>query len=172
MEKVLLQDIHFEGRTGFRCDEKQRSPKIDCAFHREDLSGIGRVNDVQMWIALATANDLAHHLWRETRAAHSEQDDVVDTAGPHFVCESGDRGDAAPLLHRQRQPAEPSVLIGTRPDRGVAIPDAAHDLLLAIVGEALTYFVGESLGRTPRQIDCRHVSTRVPGRADAAIAIS
>ncbi len=57
--------------------------------------------------------------------------------GFDLVCELHDARDAVAILHRQRQPAEPAILVGTRPDRRVAIPDAAHDVLLVKRRDAL-----------------------------------
>ena len=91
MEKVLLQDVHLEGRPRFRCDEKQRPAKIDCPLHREDLSGIGRVDDVQVWIAFGAADDLAHHLGRRLEPPIPSRTTSLMPLGPDFVGELRDR---------------------------------------------------------------------------------
>ncbi len=79
MKKMLLENIHFERRARLRRHEEQRPPEIDRALNRTDLSGIGRIDDVQSRIPVRAADDRAHHFGREARAAHAEQHDVGHT---------------------------------------------------------------------------------------------
>jgi hypothetical protein len=62
-----------------------------------------------------------HHLRREARAAHAEQDDLVGVDAGGELHELVD-----PLPHARRlvEPAEPLRLVTPGPDRGVALPDA------------------------------------------------
>lgn len=87
---------------------------------------------------------------------HSEQHDVGDAFCIDLVRKPEHRGKVVALLHRQRQPAEPPIFVGAGPDGRIAIPDAAHDFLLAKYTQALAHLVREVVRKAYTQIGCRH----------------
>ena len=66
------------------------------------------------------------HLRRERRAAHAEQHAVVELLDGGL----GERGELAHVRlhpHDDVEPAEPAVLVGAGPERGVVRPDPLDD---------------------------------------------
>src|SRR5262245_2023957 len=67
------------------------------------------------------------------------------------------------LIHRQTQPAEPAILVMSGPPGGIAIPDAANDLLVAHHADAGTHSDVEIARETPGEIRRRHLCSSVSG---------
>src|SRR5205814_7472640 len=52
LEEVLLEDVRLERRAGLAGDDEQRACEVDLPLEGADLPRIGRVQDVQLRVAV------------------------------------------------------------------------------------------------------------------------
>ncbi len=131
-QKCLEQRQRLDRPARLRRDEEQGLVEVDPVADRADRAGVGRVEHVQRGPAVLVAEAQADHLGRERRAAHPEEDDVLEALVADLAREGLEVVDG--LAHRvaDRQPAEPVGdlgLPGRAPERVVLLPDAVRDVL-------------------------------------------
>src|SRR5439155_14433855 len=118
-KEVVELAAGLERRAGLRGRDEERAVAVELLVEAGDRARMRRVEDVEALDAERAAEDL----WREARAAHPEQDGVVEVPGKRLVL-------VEPLEHPARlvEPPEPLRLVVPGPDSRVARPDPVNEL--------------------------------------------
>src|SRR5206468_3523128 len=119
LQEVVELAARLQRRPRLGGAHEERALTVELLVQAADRVRMRRVEDVEALDAEAAAE----HLGREARAAHTEQDDVIEVAVETLQL-------VEPLEHPPRlvEPAEPARLVASGPDRGVARPDAVDQL--------------------------------------------
>ena len=123
LPEVVGVGAGLERRAGLRRREKERPLQVELRLERPDGLRVRRVEDVEERRVERPPQDLG----REARAAHAEQDAVVELL-ERRLGELDELLRPRPHPRRLVEPAQPLVLAGVGPDGGVASPDPADEL--------------------------------------------
>ena len=126
IEEVVLEDVRLERGAGLARHDEEGLGRVQASLHRADLSGIRRVQHVQLGKARDPAEGHPQHLGAEARAAHPQEQDMVEAPRARVFLGPLEMIELRDLLLGDPEPAEPRGLVRARPQRGVALPEAAH----------------------------------------------
>ena len=165
--EVGVEARRLGGAAGLARDDEERRLEVHGGLHGEHGRRVGRVEHVQVEVALAHAQHLAHDLRREARAAHAEQDRGAVALGTQLVHELGDSLDLLAHALEDAEPAEGVAddllvrLVLRLPEAGVGLPEA----LAVAVGVQRLEAPGDGRVEPGRQQPLVHVSSLRPRAA-------
>ena len=169
LEEVLLEDVRLERRAGLARDDEDGAGEVELALARAHLRGVGGVEDAQLGMAVTARESERQQLRAEARAAHAEQEHVLEAGLLRRRARSrSSRSECASWSSATSEPAEPVRLVRPRPERRGRRPTGgftlAPDCQSSIVSRTSVSISGGRLARW-RRCACGRFAPALPAIA-------
>jgi hypothetical protein len=159
--EVRFEDARLERRTGLAGDHVERARWVATFVEGAHLRRIGGIEHREARESGLDGERHGQHFRAQARAAHAEQQDVLEAGGAHFGLQAAQRLEIGTLLGGDSQPTQPTRFVGAGPQAGVAGPQAARAVFRIPALEAGIDCGREARGArvTSQRFQCAHRSS-------------